>query len=107
MAVTTEHEVAVFEEEDGHKFILVWIDHEDIETFEDEYTEDEWQEQIAQHPFVLERRLPVVIAFEDEDGEPRLYGPAEYVELINDSFDWDAINWGHTLSLEWETDDDA
>jgi hypothetical protein len=40
---TTEHEVAVFQEENGWNFILVWIDNEDIETFSEEYTLDEWQ----------------------------------------------------------------
>ena len=99
---TTEHEVAVFEQEDGWKFILVWIDHEDVEAFEGTYTEDEWQTSIEEHPFVQQRNLPVVIAFEDEDGEPRLYGPQEYVDKITENFDWDSINWGHTMTLNWD-----
>lgn len=106
MSVTTEHEVAVFEEEDGFKFIMVWIDHEDVETFADEYTDDEWQTAIEEHPFVKERNLPVVIAFEAEDGEPRLYGERKYVDTITEDFDWDSIKWSYTLTLEWETDDD-
>lgn len=106
MSTTTDHEVAVFEQEDGWKFILVWIDHEDVETFADEYTEEEWHESIAQHAFVQERNLPVVIAFEDENGEPRLYGPQEYVEKITSEFDWDSIIWGHSLTLSWDTDEE-
>jgi hypothetical protein len=103
---TTEHEVAVFEEEDGLQFIMVWIDHEDVEAFKDEYTSDEWQTAIQQHPFIKERNLPVVIAFEDEDGDPYLYGPAQYVDTITDDFDWDSIVWGYSVTLEWEDDED-
>ncbi len=99
---TTEHEVAVFEEENGFKYILVWIDHEDVAAFADEYTEKEWQDAIEEHPFVAERNLPVVVAFEDENGEPRLFGPAEYVSKITEDFDWDSIVWGHNLTLEWD-----
>lgn len=102
---TTEHEVAVFEEDDGFKFLLVWIDEEDVDTFEGTYTEEDWQSAIEQHPFVAERNLPVVIAFEDEDGDPRLYGPTEYVDKISEGFDWDGIQWGHSLTLSWETED--
>lgn len=103
---TTKHEVAVFEEEDGWQFILVWIDHEDVEAFEDEYTDDDWQTAIEEHPFIKERNLPVVIAFEDENGEPNLYGETKYVDAINDNFDWDNINWGYELTLEWDDDED-
>lgn len=103
---TTTHEVALFEEDEGWKFILVWIDYEDIETFEEDFSEDEWQVAIEQHPFVQSRRLPVVIAFEDENGEPRLYGPEDYVNAIADDFDWDAIVWGYSLTLEWDEGDE-
>lgn len=106
MSTTTEHEVAVFELDNGFKFIMVWIDHEDVETFAEEYTDEEWQTAIEEHPFVAERRLPVVIAFEDEDGDPRLYGESKYVDLVNDNFDWDSINWSYKLTLTWETEDD-
>jgi len=104
---TTEHEVAVFEEENGFKYILVWIDHEDVAAFADEYTEKEWQDAIEEHPFVAERNLPVVIAFEDENGEPRLFGPAEYVSKITEDFDWDSIIWGHKMSLDWDDELEA
>lgn len=103
---TTEHEVAVFQEADGWNFILVWIDNEDIETFSEEYTLDEWQTSIEAHEFVQSRNLPVVIAFEDENGDPQLYGEQQYVDLITEEFDWDGITWGHTLVLEWDTDDE-
>lgn len=103
---STEHEVAVFEREDGHKYILVWIDSDDVETFAETYTDAQWQESIEQHPFVTERNLPVVIAFEDEDGDPRLFGPAEYVEAISDDFDWDSIKWSYNMTLTWETEDE-
>jgi hypothetical protein len=99
---TTKHEVALFEEDDGWQFILVWIDHEDVETFEEDYTEDDWHAAIEQHPFIRERNLPVVIAFEDEHGEPRLFGEQEYVDKIAGDFDWDSINWGHSVTLQWD-----
>lgn len=99
---STTHEVALFEEDDGWKFILVWIDYEDIESFDEDFTEDEWQAAIEQHPFVQSRNLPVVIAFEDENGEPSLYGPEDYVAAITEEFDWDAIVWAYTLTLEWD-----
>ena len=104
MSTQTEHEVAVFEREDGSKYILVWIDADDVETFEDTYTEREWQESIEAHPFVVERNLPVVIAFEDEDGDPRLFGPSDLVDEVSNDFDWDAINWAFTLTLDWDTE---
>lgn len=102
MSTQTEHEVAVFEREDGSKYILVWIDAEDVDTFEGTYTEDEWQTSIEQHPFVQERNLPVVIAFEDRDGDPRLYGPSDLVDEVSNDFDWDSIKWGYTLTLNWD-----
>ncbi len=102
---STEHEVALFEE-DGRKFIMVWIDHEDVDTFADTYTEREWQEAIEEHPFVVEQGLPVVIAFEDEDGDPRLFGPSELVDSIANDYDWDSLDWGYSLTLEWETEDE-
>ena len=102
---TTEHEVALFEEEDGWQFILVWIDHDDVEAFEDDYTDADWHAAIEQHPFIRERNLPVVIAFEDENGDPVLFGPDEYLEKINDNFDWDNIHWGHSVTLEWEDEE--
>jgi hypothetical protein len=103
---TTEHEVAVFEEEDGWQFIMVWIDHEDVEAFEGDYSSDDWQTAIEQHPFIQERNLPVVIAFEDENGEPYLYGESKYVDKINDNFDWDSITWGYSVTLEWEDEEE-
>jgi hypothetical protein len=99
---TTEHEVALFEEDDGWQFILVWIDHEDVAAFEEDYTDEDWHAAIESHPFIQERNLPVVIAFEDENGEPVLYGADEYVDKINENFDWDGINWGYSLTLQWE-----
>ena len=77
---TTEHEVAVFEEEDGWKFILVWIDDEDVNTFADEYTEGEWQQAFEDHPFIVERNLPVVIGFDGEDG-PRLEADQIFIDV--------------------------
>lgn len=106
MSTQTEHEVAVFEREDGSEYILVWIDNDDVSAFEGTYTELEWQESIEAHPFVVERALPVVIAFEDADGEPRLFGPEELVAEITSDFDWDAITWGHKLTLDWDTEED-
>lgn len=103
---TTEHEVALFEEDDGWKFILVWIDYEDVSTFEEDYTQDEWHAAIEQHPFVVQRNMPVVIAFEDENGEPSLFGPEEYVEKITENFDWDSIVWGYSLTLEWDDEEE-
>jgi hypothetical protein len=104
MSTQTEHEVAVFEREDGSKYILVWIDAEDVNTFEGTYTEQEWQESIEAHPFVVERNLPVVIAFEDSDGDPRLFGPSELVDEVSSDFDWDAITWAYKLTLDWDTE---
>lgn len=102
MSTQTEHEVAVFERADGTKYILVWIDQEDVDAFEGTYTEAQWQESIEAHPFVVERNLPVVIAFEDHDGDPRLYGPSDLVDEISFDFDWDAIEWAFTLTLSWD-----
>jgi hypothetical protein len=102
---TTEHEVALFEQEDGWQFILVWIDHEDVATFEEDYTDDDWHAAIEAHPFIQERNLPVVIAFEDENGEPVLYGADEYVNKINENFDWDSIEWGYSVTLQWEDEE--
>lgn len=101
---TTEHEVALFEE-NGTKFIMVWIDNEDVNTFAETYTEQEWQDAIEAHPFVAERNLPVVIAFEDENGDPRLFGPSEYVESIANDYDWDSLNWAYTLTLNWDDEE--
>jgi hypothetical protein len=99
---TTEHETAVFETVDGTKFLLVWIDDEDFATFPDA-DEETFQEAIEEHPFVVERNLPVVVAFEDPDGgSPRVYGPDEYVEIVTNEFDWDEIVWGHELTLTWD-----
>ena len=103
---TTEHEVALFEE-NGTKFIMVWIDNEDVNTFAETYTEKEWQDAIEEHPFVAERNLPVVIGFEDENGDPRLFGPAEYVDSIASDYDWDSLNWAYTLTLDWDDDEEA
>jgi hypothetical protein len=106
--IATEHEVALFENtDDGWKFIMVWIDYDDLAAFDGDYSEDEWHAAIEQHPFVQERSLPVVIAFEDENGEPRLFGAEEYVDKIADDFDWDSIHWGFTLTLEWEVEDEG
>lgn len=102
MATETEHEVALFERADGSLFILVWIDADDVNTFAETYTEREWQESIEQHPFVVERNLPVVIAFEDSDGDPRLYGPSELVDEVSGDFDWDSIRWQYNLTLNWD-----
>lgn len=99
---TTEHETAVFETEDGTKFLLVWIDDEDFSTFPDA-NEDDWQSAIESHPFIEERNLPVVVAFEDPNGgAPRVYGPSEYVDIVTGDFDWDDIVWGHELTLTWD-----
>ncbi len=105
MSTSTEHEVALFETDDGKEFFVVWIDAEDIETFAEDYSEEEWQTSIEEHPFIVEKGIPVVIAFEDEDGDPRLYGPEDLVEFVSD-FDWDNITWGLSLSLEWPTEED-
>lgn len=105
MSTTTEHEVALFEE-NGVKFIMVWIDHEDVNTFAETYTEKQWQDEIEAHPFITERNLPVVIAFETEDGTPRLYGPSQYVDSIANDYDWDSLEWGYSLTLDWETEED-
>jgi hypothetical protein len=99
---TTEHEVAVFEEEDGWKFILIWIDEEDVETFAEEYSEGEWQQAFEEHPFIVERNLPVVIGYDGDNG-PRLFGPAQYVDKITNNFDFDSIKWlDETLTIDWD-----
>jgi hypothetical protein len=53
---------------------------------------------------VVERNLPVVIAFEDSDGDPRLFGPSELVDEVSSDFDWDAITWAYKLTLDWDTE---
>ncbi len=46
MSTQTEHEVAVFEREDGSKYILVWIDAEDVDAFVQDARPDAYERLI-------------------------------------------------------------
>ncbi len=102
---STDHDVAVFKREDGSEYIMVWIGEDATGQFAEEYTAEDWQKAIEEHPFVNDKNLPVVIAFEDKDGKPEVFGPADLVEEVTRDFDWDNITWGHSLTLEWPTAD--
>ncbi|MCA1553663.1 MAG: hypothetical protein LC737_04725 [Chloroflexi bacterium] len=92
---TSTHQVALFEE----GFMLVGVDKDDIES----YGEEEVWDAIQEHPWVIEKGFPVVIVYDDENGEKRAYGDTELVNAVT-TMNFDEIQWGHELSLEWAED---
>jgi len=89
---TTTHPVALFEE----GFMLVGVDTDDIETLGEQAVFD----LVQNHPWVVEKAIPVVLAFETEDGEMEAFGDQQLVDTVTE-MDFDEINWGHELTLEW------
>lgn len=92
--LTSTHNVAIFEE----NFMLVDLAPEDVE----EYGVEEMASSITEHDFVAPLGKQVVVVYEDAEGDPIYYGDAD---LVNSLFkvDYDDIDWGNELTLEWPT----
>ncbi len=89
---TSTHSVALFEE----GLMLVDVNADDIEA----YGEEDMWEAIQGHDFVVSRGLPVVIVYEDMDGQPTYVGEEKWVDALA-RMDPEHIKWGHELTLEW------
>jgi UDP-N-acetyl-D-mannosaminuronic acid transferase (WecB/TagA/CpsF family) len=92
--VTSTHNVAIFEE----GFMLVDVNPEDI----DDYGVEEMSRSIQEHDFVTPMGKPVVIVYDDAEDEPVYYGDKDLVDALT-KVDYDDIDWGNELTLEWPT----
>jgi hypothetical protein len=91
MAVS-RHAVAIFEE----GFMLVAVSLEAVQ----DYGERTIWRVIQNHDWVARQGIPIVIVYSTDDGDIRLYGDRDIVDLVSD-LDFDSIVWGHELTLEW------
>jgi hypothetical protein len=89
---TSHHQAAIFEE----GFVLVAVSPENVA----DYGEKTMWETIQGHAWVVEQGIPVVIVYRQENGPVRAYGDSELVAIVA-QLDFDAIVWGHELTLEW------
>ena len=89
---TSTHPVAVFEE----GFILVGVVEDDII----QYGAPKLWEMVQNHPFIVERAIPVLIVYETSSGI-QAHGAAELVDLVTQMIFGDIV-WGYELQLEWE-----
>jgi hypothetical protein len=87
----TQHRVAAFQE----GFMVVTVERPDVQRF----GEMTIFEMIATHDWIVDQGIPVVIAYELEDGSTPVYGDLGIVNAL-EYVDPDSIPWT-SLQLEW------
>jgi hypothetical protein len=95
---TTTHPVALFEE----GFMLVGVQSADVETLGEQAVYD----LVQNHPWVAAKNIPVVLVFENADGEMEAFGDRQLVDAITE-MDFEEIAWGHELTLDWPDEPSA
>ncbi len=96
----TTHNVAVFKSEG---FVVVEVEAEIIE----DYTEARALRIVGAHPAVAKYKLPVLLAWVDEDEDLEVYGAEEATEAAEEmGLDYESIRWSQEITVDWPDADE-